>query len=474
MSAADLTPRSPRSPQSPGATPAPARRASTAPFGATVAAAAAAGRLVVQPRMGMPTVPAMQEGLRAVRAANATTVGTVTLDSYTRVGDHDSARKALRDGSDLNGFPIVAHGADTTRAMLAGVTDGDFAIQVRHGSPLPLGIVQALLDAGLDATEGGPVSYCLPYSRTPLAESVDAWARACELLAERVEGAHLESFGGCMLGQLCPPSLLVAISLLEGVFFKQHGLRSISLSYAQQTSFTQDIDAIAALRHLAGEFIGDTQWHVVLYTYMGVFPRTTPGALALLRNSAVLAATTGVERMIVKTPAEAHRIPTVADNIQALEEAARASEDLIVFGDRPLLSGGGAGADINDNPVYAEARALVDAVLELDPDVGRALLKAFAKGYLDVPFCLHDDNAQRTRAHIDERGALQWLSVGSMPLRAKSATGAGRLRADDFLDMLGHVQRHFDQAALESRNPSTAAQPTLAPSTFSTTALAKD
>ncbi|WP_327355300.1 methylaspartate mutase [Streptomyces sp. NBC_01304] len=428
----------------------------TAPFGAAVGAAAAQGRLVVQPRMGIGYVPEMLGGLKAVRSANATAVGTITLDSYTRVGDHDSARKALREGSDLNGFPIVAHGADTTRAMLADLVAPEpfsdtFAIQVRHGSPLPVGIVQALLDAGLDATEGGPVSYCLPYSRTPLREAVDAWARSCELLAERVEGAHLESFGGCMLGQLCPPSLLVAISLLEGIFFKQHGLTSISLSYAQQTSFTQDVHAIAALRHLAGQYLGGTDWHVVLYSYMGVFPRTEEGALGLLRESAVLAATTGTERMIVKTPAEAHRIPTVADNVLALEEASLAATGVTRQTPPPL----------SDNPVYAEARALVEAVLELDDDLGAAFLKAFARGYLDVPFCLHADNAQRTRSYIDGQGELKWLNPGSLPIPAPEKTGSSRLGADDFLGMLSHVQQTFDTAALEgSHRPTAHALPT--------------
>ncbi|GAA1946205.1 methylaspartate mutase [Streptomyces durmitorensis] len=447
---------------SPGAV----RRRSTTPFGAAVAAAAAAGRLVVQPRMGFPDVPSMLTGLRAVTAADATTVGTVTLDSYTRVGDHASAREALDAGSDLNGFPIVAHGPDVTRRMIAQVGGGaDFAIQIRHGSPLPLGIVQALLDAGLDATEGGPVSYCLPYSRTPLAEAVTAWADSCELLANQVEGAHLESFGGCMLGQLCPPGLLVAISVLEGIFFKQHGLRSVSLSYAQGTSFAQDVDAIGAMRRLAGEFLGDLQWHVVLYTYMGVFPRTPGGALSLLRDSAVLAAVTGTERMIVKTPAEAHRIPTVADNIQALQEAARAAESAAWL--PPDTSGAEAADPAGDNPVYAEARALVHAVLNLDTDIGAALLKAFAKGYLDVPYCLHADNAQRSRSYIAPDGTLQWLSVGSMPIAAATSTRPHQLRADDFLDMLGFVQRRYDDATLEQL-------PTAGPFTPLSTALAKD
>ncbi|MEU5052254.1 methylaspartate mutase [Streptomyces sp. NPDC021096] len=407
------------------------------PFGAAVAAAKAAGELVVQPRMGFPTRPAMRRGLEAVRDVPVRTVGTVTLDSYTRVGDHDSARRALEGGESLNGYPLVAHGPDANRELTAGLGGRHFAVQVRHGSSLPLDIFHVLLDSGLDATEGGPVSYCLPYSRTPLARSVDAWARCCELLAARSPSAHLESFGGCLLGQLCPPGLLVAMTVLEGMFFEQHGLRDISLSYAQQTDFDQDVAAVAALRRLAGELLTESSWHIVLYTYMGVFPRTEEGALGLLRHSASLAARTGVERLIVKTPAEAHRIPTVEDNVLALREAARAARQA-----------GAPSGEAPDDGVYEEARTLVEAVLELHPDVGRALTTAFARGYLDVPYCLHADNAQRSRSYIDGDGRLRWFSVGSMPIRAAAPPGSSRLRADDLLAMLSHVQSAFDCAAL--------------------------
>jgi methylaspartate mutase epsilon subunit len=387
--------------------------------------------------MGFADLPRMRQGLEAVKAARARTVGTLTIDSYTRVGDDVSARLALAEGTDLNGYPIVAHGPDTTRELVSGLVGDGFAIQVRHGSANPIGIIRALLDAGLDATEGGPVSYCLPYGRVPLSSSVDAWARSCELLASR-PGTHLESFGGCMLGQLCPPSLLVALSVLEGVFFRQHGLRSVSLSYAQQTHRGQDTEALLALRTLAGEHLAGLDWHVVLYTYMGVFPRTTGGALELLRESARLAALTGTERMIVKTPAEAHRIPTVADNVQALEEAALAAAQ---YQGRAAHTDGEFG-------VLEEARALVDAVLELHPDAGRALVEAFRRGILDVPYCLHADNAQRTRSYIDARGSLQWHATGAMPIRALPAPGRDRLRADDLLGMLSHTQEAFDRAAL--------------------------
>ncbi|MER5311283.1 methylaspartate mutase [Streptomyces sp. NPDC002773] len=406
-------------------------------FASAVTAAGRAGELVVQPRMGFADIPRMRDGLHAVARAHARTVGTITIDSYTRVGDHDSARLALAKGTDLNGYPLVAHGAATTRDLVARLMADGFAIQVRHGSADPHAIIRTLLDAGLDATEGGPVSYCLPYSRTPVRTSVDAWARSCELLASR-PGTHLESFGGCMLGQLCPPGLLVALSVLEGLFFKQHGLRSVSLSYAQQTHHQQDVEALLALRTLAAEHLAGLDWHVVLYTYMGVFPRTTAGALRLLRDSARLAALTRTERLIVKTPAEAHRIPTVQDNVHALEEAARAAaahRDLTAVASEEF-------------GVLAEARTLIEAVLELHPDVGHALTEAFRRGILDVPYCLHTDNAQRSRGYIDARGSLQWHSTGAMPIRALPVPARDRLRADDLLGMLSHTQETFDRAAL--------------------------
>ncbi|SES17912.1 methylaspartate mutase [Lentzea albida] len=405
-------------------------------FGEFVARAAAAGELVVQPRMGVAGPARMRAGLAAVRGAGVRAAGTITVDSFTRVGDHRAVRKALDTGAELNGYPIAAHPPETTRAVLDGLREPDFPVQVRHGSACPQKIVAALLAAGLDATEGGPLSYCLPYSRVPVAESVRAWAESCLLLSDaRERGArpHLESFGGCMMGQLCPPSLLVAISVLEGLFFRQHGVDSMSLSYAQQTDADQDAEAVAALRTLAAEHLSDVDWHVVLYTYMGVFPRTPHGATALLERSAELAVRTGAERLIVKTTAEAHRIPTVAENVAALVTAAAAAARA-----RP-------GGEVEDTGVLAEARALVEAVLDLAPDVGIALVRAVERGYLDVPYCLHQDNAGRTRAFVDGDGRLQWSRTGALPLPAGRAVPAADHTADELLRSLTHVERTFDR-----------------------------
>ncbi|MFD0885262.1 hypothetical protein ACFQ08_11970, partial [Streptosporangium algeriense] len=101
-----------------------------------------------------------------------------------------------------------------------------------------------------------------------------------------------------------------------------------------------------------------------------------------------------------------------------------------------------------DNDVYREARALVEAVLHLHPDVGRALVLAFERGYLDVPFCLHPDNAQRSRSYVDATGRLLWSDVGRMPLRGVAEVRpAGRMTAEEFRLALNHVAHTFDHRA---------------------------
>ncbi|WP_441250913.1 FAD/NAD(P)-binding protein [Kitasatospora sp. McL0602] len=447
--------------------PSATNRAPAPDLGAYVRAAAAAGELVVQPRMGMARPEEMSAGVGAVASLAERTVATITLDSYTRVGNHAAATAAVRAGQPLNGFPLVSHGPRVTAQVAAAA--GRVPVQIRHGSADPMAIFRTMAAAGLGASEGGPVSYCLPYGRTPLAESIAAWRDSVRLLADesRSNGirAHLETFGGCMLGQLCPPSLLIAISALEALFFAQHGITSVSLSYAQQTHHEQDAEALTALRLLADELLPkEVDRHLVLYTYMGVFPRTIPGARLLLARSAELAVRGGAERLIVKTETEAHRIPTVAENLVALRAAAtqarRTRETLADQGGLPFRDGqlfrdgqpvralravrpGQGGVDAEE--VLTEARALVTAVLSLSDNVGTALQRAFHRGLLDVPYCLHPDNRGATRGIIASDGRLRWAELGAMPLTSSSRTApltSGRLAT-----MLRHVADDHDYEA---------------------------
>ncbi|MFC9391910.1 FAD/NAD(P)-binding protein [Streptomyces sp. NPDC057027] len=428
-------------------------------LGAFVQQSADAGELVVQPRMGMAGPGDMARGVATVAALPERTVATLTIDSYTRVGDHAAATAALRAGRPLNGFPLVSHGPRTGAKVAAAAGRGT-PVQVRHGSADPMAIFRTMTAAGLAASEGGPVSYCLPYGRTPLAESVAAWRDSVQFLTEesRTHGrrAHLESFGGCLLGQLCPPSLLVAVSVLECLFFVANGATSVSLSYTQQTHPGQDAGALTAMRRLADEFLPPAvDRHIVLYTYMGVYPKTVQGARLLLRRSAELAVHGGAQRLIVKTETEAHRIPTVHENLTALRIAAEAARG--AHGTRLV-----AGTDAEDT--YAEARTLVTTVLALSDDLGTALLKAFDRGLLDVPFCLHPDNRGAVRSTVAPDGRLRWTDLGALPLLTTSRRTVP-MTSRQLSGMLGRVAREHDRLGETHPTPDPAPPATPPPTT---------
>jgi methylaspartate mutase epsilon subunit len=399
------------------------------------------GKLVIQPRMGFSDLARMRRGLLAVKALPFPTVGTITLDSFTRVGDLQQAAAAVQESKPLNGFPILSYAPEQVRELLAEVADNGFPVQVRHGTPLPLNLFRGLRRIGLVATEGGPISYCLPYGQVPLTQCIDNWADSCQLLAES-EGdgshPHLESFGGCMMGQLSPPALLIAITILEGMFFTQHGLRSLSLSYAQGTNPCQDAGAVVALRRLAARYLTQ-RWHLVLYMYMGLFPKTVLGAHKLIDGAASLAAQTGCERIIIKTAVESQHIPSIEDNLSAMRRTAAAA------GQQRSLDAQQVG--VHAAELEEEAATLIDSVLNLGTDLKRSLRLAFARGLLDVPYCLHPDNRGATRTQIDDHGIIHWLDTGRLALRSRpQLTVFGpRLSSDGLLDSLSYHRRALDE-----------------------------
>ena len=64
-------------------------------FGQYINNLAARGILAVQPRMGFAKLDRMRKGLAEVKAGPAGTIGTITVDAYTRVGQEERAERAL-------------------------------------------------------------------------------------------------------------------------------------------------------------------------------------------------------------------------------------------------------------------------------------------------------------------------------------------------------------------------------------------
>lgn len=396
--------------------------------------------LVVQPRMGVSHFEKMGEGLKAVSGLPFPVVATLTVDSFTRNLEFAELADALRNGHELNGFPLVTYGAASVSNLIQTYLKPGVFVQVRHGSPLPFELFKVMVDAGIYVSEGGPISYCLPYSRVAVEKSLENWTESVQLLASH-PGAHMESFGGCLLGQLCHPSLLVAVSLLEGLFFKECGIRDLSLSYAQGTHAAQDCAALRVLDDFAQEFFADCHYHRVLYTYMGLYPATAIGARAVLKESVKIAKLSGVERLVVKTEVESLRIPTFEENINALIYAHRMSSFQDVSDDFKF-----------DQEEYYrikdQVQCIIGTVLNLDQKVGQAIIKALHQGIIDVPYCLHPQNKNIARCGVDARGYLQWITHGMIPLRSETISpyfGRGfKLTPDGFMKMLSHMQRKFD------------------------------
>jgi methylaspartate mutase epsilon subunit len=177
---------------------------------------------------------------------------------------------------------------------------------------------------------------------------------------------------------------------------------------------------------------------VVVYTYMGVFPGSEEGARGLICDSARLARQAGCERLIVKTVAESRQIPSVDNNLEALQLAAQAADGVAEAFD--------PGAATYYQETLFEARSLIDAVLNLDADIGQALLKAFARGLLDIPYCLHADNPGRSTTRIDTDGALRWGSTGglALPQSITQTRKGSAVTSTELLQMLSHMANRYD------------------------------
>ncbi|WP_143305924.1 methylaspartate mutase [Chitinophaga vietnamensis] len=417
---------------------------STAYFHQYVKEHARQQQLVVQPRMGFSDRSKMRFGLSEVKRLDAPTIGTITLDSFTRSGDFHSAARAVAEGMQLNGYPIVSYPREENMQLIEGLREPGFPVQIRHGSPLPVEIFKATINAGIDAIEGGPISYCFPYGRIPLARSMEAWRTCCQLFGAASDDPwHIESFGGCMMGQLCPPAILIAITIAEAIFMIRNGVKSYSLSLAQGTHTSQDVAALHALRQLGLKYLGpQSDWHIVFYTFMGKFPQSYHGARALIEESARAAVKGGAERLIVKTVKEAHQIPLIEDNLNSLawcHQAATAERQ---------RSGLPEGVAAWTAQIYEEADFLIDLLLNLDSDLEKSMAKAFKRGYWDVPYCLHPDNRRLTGAQLDEAGFIYWSDPGKMPFTGHIRNNAVRrkkqLSSGELLHMLSFNQQKYD------------------------------
>ncbi|MGI5170239.1 methylaspartate mutase [Spirillospora sp. CA-253888] len=379
-----------------------------------LARAQAAGRPAVQPRCGVGDHEAMRRLLLTLERRAAPDLLTLTIDAHTRLNRFEQAARLLRsDPAELNGYPLVAHGWRRARRLNEAVAA---PLQIRHGSPDPRRLFEVAIAAGVTSFEGGGISYNLPYSKdVPLERSLEAWAavdRRCGELADRGVTVDRELFG-TLTAVLVPPSISLAVSVLEAVLASARGVRCLSIAYPQGGHLEQDVAALRAIPVLASRYLpAGVRVHAVLHQFMGVFPRLRPHAEDLILYGAVIARLGGASKVVTKTYQEAMGIPDAEANAAGLRLAARARSPIL-----DLLRADEERVRRELDWTLDEVAALVEPLLEA-PSLPRAIVGAFAEGRLDIPFSASRHARSDVVPARDDEGAIRYLSPGALPLRA--------------------------------------------------------
>jgi methylaspartate mutase epsilon subunit len=382
-------------------------------------------RVLVQPRCGVALLEQQIELFRAFKSVGVKVL-SYQVDSLTRNNDYRGAQEAIRESralgaSTLNGFPAVNHGVDGLRRV---ITELQVPLQTRHSTRDPRLLAEISFAGGVTSFEGGAICYNIPYYKDyPLEDSLRCWQ-----YVDWLTGLYRERFGvvldreffGTLTGTLVPPCLAIVVNVLQALLAARRGVKSVSLGYAEQGHRVQDIAAIRCLKQVATEVMrnmghADVQINTVFHQYMAAFPSDVAKAVQLISNSAGTAALAGATRLMLKTPVEASRIPTLADNLWAVSLAQRgiAEAESLRVDERQVAK--------ECRLIRREVSSLLDSVIYCGGgNVAAGIATGFAQGLLDVPFSPSIHNRGEVLTARDVEGAVRFLSTGNLQLDAET------------------------------------------------------
>ncbi|HTQ17427.1 hypothetical protein [Mycobacterium sp.] len=399
-------------------------RASTKASAHTILRTAAdTGVPALQPRCGVGGHDEMRSLLRQLEAGAAPDLLPVTIDSHTRLRHFDVAADTLRTSpANLNGYPLVSHGWERGRELNACV---HAPLEIRHGSPDARDLFAVSIASGITSFEGGGISYNLPYCKdVPLPVSLEAWREvdaACGTLAQAGVIVDRELFG-TLTAVLVPPSLSLAITLLEAILAAREGVRCLSIAYPQGGALAQDVAALRAIPSLARRYLPPTvEVFPVLHQFMGVFPRNRDKADALILYGGLTGRLGGAAKIITKTNQEAYGIPDAPANIAGIRTTRMATSDLLDFVriDQEQV-------EQEQQWIESEVDELVQPILAAD-DTAAAIAQAFAEGALDIPFSASIHAHSQVTPQRDSTGAIRYLQTGALPFGRSTLQRHARL-----------------------------------------------
>lgn len=379
-----------------------------------VAARKQRAKPLLQPRSGVATAKGQLELFQAFAAAGVNVL-SYQVDSLTRNNDYSGAEEMLRESrrlghSLLNGFPVINHGVRPLRQIVSKI---GVPLQVRHSTRDPRLLAEISMAGGASAFEGGAICYNIPYyKRYAVAESISNWRyvdRLCGTLYERYGIVIDREYFGTLTATLIPPCLAIATGILESLLALEQGVRCVSIGYAEQGNRPQDIAAIRSIEPLAREVFanfGHKKIDVfsVFYQFMAAFPLLQEKAGALIEASAATATLAGASRILTKTPVEAFKIPSLADNLHGLSLAQRGIRSAAD------LSFSASEVDIEMQWIRKEVWQILESVFAAGQgDVSKGIVAAFEQGLLDIPFAPSIYNRGEAMTARDLDGAVRFV-----------------------------------------------------------------
>lgn len=375
-------------------------------------------KMLVQPRGGFPTYKKQFALYEFFVDANVDVL-PLTIDSNTRLNDYATSKKMLRlseenDVDMLNGYPLVNHGYRTTRKM---ITHFNKPVSLRHGTPDARLLIETAIASGIFEIEGGPITYLLPYSKNfPLDKAFLYWKyveRVCANYSKLNEPINRESFGP-LTATLVPPAITIVIQLLEMLLSLEEGVKSFSVSFAQQGSMNQDIVTGAVLKKLAKYYAAqidcsDAAIHLVYHQWMGAFPMNKDYAEQLINMATVIASMVGADKIITKTREEASGIPTKEANAKTV------SNTQYTLG---ILNGLPNVVDEEEEEMLTlQVKAIMEAVFNDPADtLWRKVFNSIKNGIIDVPFSPHIINHNNMITIRDAKKNIRIIKRGNVPI----------------------------------------------------------
>ncbi|MEE3051819.1 MAG: methylaspartate mutase subunit E [Pseudomonadota bacterium] len=384
--------------------------------------AASEGRCLTQPRGGFGTLELQMELMRALDRDGMADIVPTTTDSYTRNEQWTQAETGIEESkrqgrSMLNGFPMVNYGPRETRKLIEAI--GKPAI-VLSGTAMPRLTSEIGFASGYSGYLGSGIAYTTSYTKnTSIAEGIRNYQYMDRLAALYLEhGVELHRRQpGFLTGTNVPPSIAIAVGVLDALLAAGQGVRNYGLELGQTLHLIQDSAAIQVCGELAQEYLKaqgfkDMFTPVTSLHWMGAWPQDDAQATALVSYGGTLAAVGGAVSVTTKSTHEAYGIPTPDVNAEGLRTTRMAIylARHIRLDDLPEFK---AEVDL----IRREAKPVIDKVLEMgDGDAAQGTVKALEAGVLDIPWSPNRFVKSRVMPARDADGYLRIYDPADMPI----------------------------------------------------------